>query len=192
MSIRFNSEKSCKRSVNHHFRKGVSAFAGSPYMMSRDQLWYVMTSSAIHGDTLILSGTDASIRWVIIWSLNINLVSGIGLISELFDPPTYTNRKFSIRKVTTQNPHQNVDYRMITDPFRTVSLSKDSHLTVWLNRFMRSTPSNHSQKLCFKKKLHIRKLLNDPPDKGRLPTANLSGEAIKIITQTFKVVKIVL
>ena len=61
MSIRFNSEKSCKRSVNHHFRKGVSAFAGSPYMMSRDQLWYVMTSSAIHGDTLILSGTDASI-----------------------------------------------------------------------------------------------------------------------------------
>ena len=35
-------------------------------MMSRDQLWYVMKSSASHGDALILSGTDDSIRGIII------------------------------------------------------------------------------------------------------------------------------
>ena len=90
MSTRFKTEKSYKRSVNHHFRISVGAFAGSPYMISRDQLWYVMTSSASHGDALILLGTDASIRGIIILSLKINLFSGIRSVSELFDPPTHT------------------------------------------------------------------------------------------------------
>ena len=49
-----------------NFRIGVSAFAGLPYMTSRDQLWYVMTSSASYGDALILSGSDVSISGVII------------------------------------------------------------------------------------------------------------------------------
>ena len=66
MSTQFKTEKSCKRSVNHHFIIDVSALTGSLYMMSRDQLWYVMTSSASHSDALILLGTDASIRGIII------------------------------------------------------------------------------------------------------------------------------
>ena len=66
MSTRFRTEKSSKRSVNHHFRIGVSALSGSPYMMSRDQLWYVMTSLVSRDDALIRSGTDASIRGIII------------------------------------------------------------------------------------------------------------------------------
>ena len=82
MSTRFKTEKSCKRSVNQHFRIRVSAFAGSPYMRPRDTLWCVMTSSASHGDALILSGTDASIRGIIIRSLKINPFSGIRLASE--------------------------------------------------------------------------------------------------------------
>ena len=66
MSTRFKKENPCKRRVNHHFRIGVSAFAGSPFLMSRDQLWYVIPSSASHGDALFLSETDASIRGIII------------------------------------------------------------------------------------------------------------------------------
>ena len=62
MSTRFKTAKSCKRSVNHHFRIRVSAFSGSPYMASCDQLWYVMTSSTSHGDVLILSGTVYSFK----------------------------------------------------------------------------------------------------------------------------------
>ena len=60
MLFNLKKEKSCKRSVGQHFRIGVSAFAGSPYMKARDQLWYMMSSSASHGDALILSGTDVS------------------------------------------------------------------------------------------------------------------------------------
>ena len=41
-------------------------------MMSRDQLYLVMTSSACHGDALILSGTNASNRRIMIHSLKIN------------------------------------------------------------------------------------------------------------------------
>ena len=89
MSTRFKTAKSCKRSVNHHLRVGVIALTGSPYMVSRDQLWYMMTPSTSHGDALILSGTDAFIRGIIIGSLKINPYSGIGLVSELFYPPTY-------------------------------------------------------------------------------------------------------
>ena len=69
LSTWFKTEKLCKRSINHHFRICFSTFAGSPYMMSFDQLWYVMTSSVSHIDELILSGTDASIKRIVIWSL---------------------------------------------------------------------------------------------------------------------------
>ena len=100
MSTRFKTEKSFKRSVHHHFIIGVSALTGSPYMMSRDQLWHVMTSSAGHGDALILSGTDASIRGIIIRSLRINPFSGIGLVSELFDPPTYMKSQLKCLNLT--------------------------------------------------------------------------------------------
>ena len=54
-----------------------------------DQLWYVMTSSASHGNALILSGTEDSIGGIIILYLKINPVCGIGLVSELFDSHTY-------------------------------------------------------------------------------------------------------
>ena len=80
MSTRFKTAKSCKISVYHHLRIGVSAFAGSPFIVSGDQLRYVMTSSTSHGDALNLSGTDASIRGIIIGSLKINPYSGIGFV----------------------------------------------------------------------------------------------------------------
>ena len=54
MSTRFKTEKSCKGGVNHTITKCTSAYSGSPYMMSRDQLYYVMTSSDSHGETLYL------------------------------------------------------------------------------------------------------------------------------------------
>ena len=38
LSTWFKTDKSCTRSVNHHFRADVSAFAGSPYMMSRQTI----------------------------------------------------------------------------------------------------------------------------------------------------------
>ena len=38
LSTRFKTEKSCTRSENHHFRTDVSAFTGSPYMMSRQTI----------------------------------------------------------------------------------------------------------------------------------------------------------
>ena len=58
-------------------------------MMSRDQLYYVMTSSDSHEDTFILSWTYASKTRTIIYSFMINRFFGILLVSELFDPPTY-------------------------------------------------------------------------------------------------------
>ena len=76
MSTRFKLEKSWMNNVNHHFRICVSALTGSPCMMSRDQLLYVMMSSASHCDAFILSGTDTSIRGIRIWSLKINPFSG--------------------------------------------------------------------------------------------------------------------
>ena len=43
--------------------------------------------------------------------------------------------------VTTHNATTNFDYTAIADWLRTVSLSNDSHPTVWLNRFTGSQPS---------------------------------------------------
>ena len=74
---RFNTEKLCKEGVNNHFIIGASALSGSLYMMSRDQLSYVMTSSASHGDAFILSGTHVSNRRIMIYSLRTNTSSGI-------------------------------------------------------------------------------------------------------------------
>ena len=98
LSTWLKTKKKFKRNVNYHFRIGVSALTGSPYMTSRDRLWYVMTSSASHGDALILSGTDASIRGIIIWIFKINRFFGIGLVSELFYPPTYTSLSHDLIK----------------------------------------------------------------------------------------------
>ena len=89
LSTRFKTEKSYKGGVNHNITKGTSVYFGSPYMMSRDQLYYVMTSSDSHGVNFILSWTYASKRRTIIYSFMINLFFGIWLVSELFDPPTY-------------------------------------------------------------------------------------------------------
>ena len=61
----FKTEKTCKGGVNHNITKGTSAYFGLSYMLSRDQLYYVMTSSDSHGDTLILSWTYASKRRII-------------------------------------------------------------------------------------------------------------------------------
>ena len=95
MSTWFKTEKRCKRSLNHHFIIGVSALTGLPCMTSRDQLWCVMTSSASHGDAFIVSGTYTSNRRTIIQPLKINPFFGKGLVSELFDPPTYINTIFN-------------------------------------------------------------------------------------------------
>ena len=38
LSIQFKTEKLCKSGVNHRITWGASAYSGSPYMMSRDQL----------------------------------------------------------------------------------------------------------------------------------------------------------
>ena len=73
----FETEKSCKGGVNHNITKGASAYSGSPYMMSRDQLYCVMTSSDSHGDTLILSWAYVSKTHTIIYSFMINRFFGI-------------------------------------------------------------------------------------------------------------------
>ena len=72
MSIWCKTEKRCKRILYHHFIIGVSALTGSPCMASRDQLWYVMTSSVNHGDAFIVSGTCTSNGRTMIQPLNIN------------------------------------------------------------------------------------------------------------------------
>ena len=89
LSTRSKTEKSCEGGENHNITKGTSVYSGSPYMMSRDQLYHVMTSSDFHGVKLILSWTYASKRHTIIYSFMINRFFGIWLVSELFDPPTY-------------------------------------------------------------------------------------------------------
>ena len=73
----FKQKKSCKCGLNHNITKGASAYSGSPYMMSRDQLYCVMTSSNSHGDTLILSRAYISKRQTIIYSFMINRFFGI-------------------------------------------------------------------------------------------------------------------
>ena len=89
LSIWFKTEKSCKGDVNHNITKGASDYSGLPYMMSRDQLYHVMTSSDSHRDTVILSRAYAIKRCTIISPFLINRLSSIKLVSELFDPPTY-------------------------------------------------------------------------------------------------------
>ena len=71
--------------------------------MSGDQFKHVMTSSPGHGDAFILSVADASNRRIMTWSLKINPFSGIGLVSELFDPPTYI-ANLRLIYVPWQNP----------------------------------------------------------------------------------------
>ena len=88
-STQFKTEKSCKGDVNHNITKCASGYSGSPYNMSRDQLYCVMTSSYSHEDTFILSWAHVSTRHTIIYSFAINRFFGIWLVSELFDPPTY-------------------------------------------------------------------------------------------------------
>ena len=49
-----------------------------------------MMSSASHKDVLMMSGTNASNRRVMMHSLKTNPFSDVWSVSELFDPPTYT------------------------------------------------------------------------------------------------------
>ena len=75
MNNSFNTIKNKKNSkggVNHNITKGTIVYSGSPYMMSRDHLYYVMTSSDSHGDTFIMSWTYASKRRIIIYSFMID------------------------------------------------------------------------------------------------------------------------
>ena len=58
-----------------------------------------MTSSTSQGDALILSGTNASIRGIIIGSLKIIPYSGIGLVSEHFYPSTYIDRSLTVNSM---------------------------------------------------------------------------------------------
>ena len=61
------NSKNLQRGVNHNITKGANAYSGSTYMMSRDQLYCVMTLSDSHGDTLILSWAYVSQRHTIIY-----------------------------------------------------------------------------------------------------------------------------
>ena len=95
------------------------------------------------------------------------------------------NPKFT---VTTQKRPKDLDYTTIADRLRTVRWVTIVTQRVWLNRFTGSNlPYNRTS--CVIKRKHISKFVNNPPYKGREPTANESGEAIKIITQTCKVIK---
>ena len=53
LSTQFQTEKSCKWGVNHNITKGTRAYSGSPYRMSRDQLYCVMTSSDSHAYSVV-------------------------------------------------------------------------------------------------------------------------------------------
>ena len=103
---------------------------------------------------------------------------------QSYDNPPYTHRK--IQKATRQhkNASKNVDYTMIADWLRTVIWSKDSHPTgvvkpvygiptfPQLCNQKDTQPSNS----CVMKRTPI----INPPHRDWGPTANQSGEAIKM------------
>ena len=68
---------------------------------------------------------------------------------------------------------------MIADRLR----SNDSHQSGVVKPVNVIQTFPQSQKLCNQKDTHLKIVIN-PPYKDRRPTANQSGEAIKIITQT--------
>ena len=62
------------------------------------------------------------------------------------------------------------------------------------NRFMRSQPSQFTQKLCYQTDAYL-KIVHDPDNKDRRQTANQGGEGevilVRFDTQTRKVIKMV-
>ena len=95
-------------------------------------------------------------------------------LTQSYDQSCYTDRK--IQKATWQ--HKNATKTSITQWLRTdLGRSAGAMIStqlVCLNPFTGSQPSNQPRKMC-----------------NQRPTANQSGEAIKIITQTCKVIKTV-
>ena len=81
-------------------------------------------------------------------------------------------------------------WQKVLHSLRTVSWRNDSHPTCvvkqtgWQDQ---NLPTNH--KSCEIKRTHIELFVNNPPYKDQWQKANQSGEVIKIITQTYKMIK---
>ena len=92
--------------------------------------------------------------------------------TQSYDKSPYTHRKTPNATLQHTNATKKFDYTTIADQLRTSNWGNDTHVQlVWLNRCVGTQPSHLPQKLWNSKDTHL-KFVNNPPCKGRGPTAN--------------------
>ena len=101
-----------------------------------------------------------------------------GDLTQSYDKTSYTNRKFETKGQHT-NATKNFDYITIADRLRTVSWSNNSHPTGVVKPVYGYPTFPLPQKPCYQKDTHL-KICNNPPYVDWGPTANQSGEVIKM------------